>query len=821
MKKKYVQVIINKSNINIDQYFDYKVPSSLVDSIQVGQRVIVPFGMGNQKIDAFIIKIKNHCELEEGKIKDIVQILENEPLLTENQLRLAYWIKEYYLCTYIEAIRLMIPAGLNIEKKEFVTLNTKKIAEIKIKTFHPLEEDIIKYLFNRKKEISLQELKKSFPIKDFRKKVKNLEKKGYIFIRESFQTKVNDKKERYISLSGKYKNKEEYLRDIPKRAYKQKEVIHTLEHFPYNYTELRKELGFTSSTLKPLIKKNLVKITSKMVFRNPYKDKAFSNPPMPLTEEQKFIVDDFEKLSNKISQKILIHGVTGSGKTEIYLNMIKIMLHYNKQSILLVPEISLTPQMVERVIGRFGEQVSILHSGLSPGERYDQWKRIKAGDVNIVIGARSAIFAPLDRLGLIIIDEEHESTYKSSSKPRYHARAVAEKRCELENCHLVLGSATPSIESYYKGKTNEYQLYQLQRRVDNIPMPKIKLIDMREELQEGNYSILSNELREAINLNLKNKQQSILFLNRRGHSTFVSCRQCGHVETCPHCDVSLTFHHNNRTLMCHYCGYSKIAPRICPSCKSKKIKYFGAGTEKVEKVIANEFPNAKILRMDVDTTRKKGAHDRIINAFKNKEADILIGTQMIAKGLDFSDVTLVGVIIADTSLNLPDFRSAERTFQLTTQVAGRAGRGALLGRVIVQTYNPNHYSLIHAKSHDYISFYQEEIAIRKEMLYPPFKDIINILFIGEDEKQLIKEANQFYIILKNHIGTIRKDLLEDVYHPVPSPVSKIKNKYRWHMIIKTIYLIEFREILKKVYQKHLNKNSGTNIVIDIHPSSLL
>lgn len=821
MEKIYAQVIINQFNHSIDKPFNYRIPVCLIKSIQIGQRVIVPFGMGNQKIDAFVINITNFCNITEGKIKDIEQIVEETPLLTKNQIKLACWMRNYYLCTYIEAIQVMIPSGLKIEKREMISLNTEILDKTKKQKWSSsFDREFLQYLFHKKTEVELEEIKKRFPVKDLKKQIKRLQQKEYIFIRQDFRTKIKDKEEKYIALSGKYKDKGEYLKEIRKGAYKQKQVLEYLEHFPCNYREFRKKLKVTSSTLKPLLEKNLIKITSKIIFRNPYENKGFKNPSVSLTKEQRFIIDEFRKLANDSSQKILIHGVTGSGKTEIYLNMIEFMLNKKKQSILLVPEISLTPQMIERVMGRFGEQVSILHSGLSNGEKYDQWKKIKQGKSNIVVGARSAIFAPLDKLGLIIIDEEHEITYKSSNNPRYHTIQIAEKRCEIENCHLVLGSATPSMESYYKGKAGKYHLYELKHRVKNIPMPKIELIDMRNELKEGNYSILSNSLKKELYFNLENKQQSILFLNRRGYSTAVSCRQCGYLEKCPHCDVSLTYHFNGKKLICHYCGYSKLAPKICPVCKSKKIKYLGTGTQKVQTIVEKEFPNAKILRMDVDTTRKKGAHQRIINSFKNQEADILIGTQMIAKGLDFPNVTLVGVIIADTSLNLPDYNSAERTFQLMTQVAGRSGRGDLLGKVIVQTYQPNHYSLIHAKNHDYTHFYNDEIAIRKEMLYPPFKEIINIVFSSENEKDLIQQCYEFYMELINHTKKVKKDLQKDIYKPVPSPVSKIKSKYRWHMIIKTSYPNEFKEILRKIYHEYLNK-SQMHISIDINPTSIL
>ncbi len=818
----YAQVIINQPNINIDQYFDYKIPEKLLNNIKIGQRVIVPFGRGNKKIDAFIIKIKSFSYVKEKRLKYIEQIIDLEPMLSSNQLKLSQWIKNNYLCLHIEAIQLMIPTGMNLEKKINIILN-KNITTEKLlcNLINEEEKKILEYLIANKGEIWLELLQKEFK-GNLYKKILQMAKKKYISIEEHFYTKVSDKREKYITLSGKYKSKDKYLKEISKNAHKQLEIINSLEHHPISYSELYKDLKFNKSSIDSLLKKGLIKINSQMLFRNPYNDKNFSYPELKLTTEQENIVKEFKKLSVIEPQKMLIHGVTGSGKTEVYLNMIQIMLKEGKQSILLVPEISLTPQMVERVMGRFGEQVSILHSGLSLGEKYDQWKRIKSGKANIVIGARSAIFAPLDKLGLIIIDEEHENTYKSSIRPRYHVREIGEKRCEYESCHLVLGTATPSIESYYKSMNKEYKLFSLEKRIDNNPMPKITFVDMRNELKEGNYSILSNILKKEIRDKLNKKQQIILFLNRRGYSTFISCRECGYVEKCPNCDVSLIYHHTQGGLMCHYCGYHKTPSKICPDCKGNKIKFFGTGTQKVENIIKKEFSDARILRMDIDTTKNKGAHARILNSFKSSEADILIGTQMIAKGLDFPNVTLVGIIIADTSLNLPDFRAAERTFQLTTQVAGRAGRGMISGNVIVQTYNPEHYSLIHAKNHDYKSFYQEEIAIRKEMLYPPFSNIINIIFSNENEDKVIKFSHKFYKNIINYLKSTDKNyLLNDVYKPVPAQITRISNKYRWHLIIKTKEVDEFRNILRDLYREHLCRYNEINIAIDIDPVSLL
>ncbi len=818
----YAQVIINQSNINVDQYYDYIIPEELINIIKVGQRVIVPFGRGNKKIDAFIIRIEDFTDIKEKRLKYVEQIIDPDPILTNNQLKLADWIRNNYLCLHIEAIQLMIPTGVNLEKKTSLILNKNIVTnEFLLNLKNEEEKRILNYLTIIDKEIRLDELKKEFKDVLYRR-ITDMAKKSYIFIREYFYPKVNDKKEKYISLSGKYNNKGEYLKELSSNAHKQIDIIKSLDNHPLNYNELYKELKFNTSSINALIKKGLIKIDTRMFFRDPYKDKDFKYPKVKLTIDQERIIKEFKKLSHDNPQKLLIHGVTGSGKTEIYLNMIEEMLKKGKQSILLVPEISLTPQMVERVMGRFGDQVSILHSGLSIGEKYDQWKRIKSGKASIVIGARSAIFAPLNNLGLIIIDEEHETTYKSSIRPRYHAREIGEKRCDYENCHLVIGTATPAIESYYRSMNKEYKLFLLEKRIDDIPMPSVSFVDMRNELKGGNYSILSNTLREEIKDSLNKKQQIILFLNRRGYSTFISCRECGYVEKCPNCDVSLIYHHTKGVLMCHYCGYTKNLSKICPDCKGNKIKYFGTGTQKVEKIIGKEFPEARILRMDIDTTKRKGAHDRILNLFKSGKADILIGTQMIAKGLDFPNVTLVGIITADTSLNLPDFRAAERTFQLTTQVAGRAGRGILKGKVIVQTYEPKHYSLIHAKNHDYLGFYQEEIAIRKEMSYPPFTKIINIVFSYEDEGKLIKFSHEFYRIVINYLKSSNMEyLFQDVYQPVPAQISKISNKFRWHLIIKTKQINKFRSILREIYREYLIKGSQINISIDIDPVSLL
>jgi primosomal protein N' (replication factor Y) len=484
-----------------------------------------------------------------------------------------------------------------------------------------------------------------------------------------------------------------------------------------------------------------------------------------------------------------------------------------------VPEIALTPQMVERFKGRFGSNISVFHSRLSQGERFDEWFRVKEGKVKVAIGARSALFLPFEDLGLIVIDEEHEGSYKSDSNPKYHAREIAEIKSGLNGCKVVLGSATPSLESYYRAVAGEMELYTLKERADGANMPAIQVVDMREELKNNNRSIFSEELTKGIEVCLARKEQVILFLNRRGFSTFVSCRSCGYVYKCESCDISLTYHHGSGMLTCHYCGKSRKLDKLCPSCGSKYIKYFGIGTERLESEAKKQFPGARTLRMDFDTTRKKDSHESIYNSFKNQEADILIGTQMVAKGLDFKNVTLVGIIAADLSLNLPDFRSGERTFQLITQVSGRAGRGKKAGKVIVQTYSPDNYSIGYAVTGDYEGFFREEIEIRRLMDYPPFTEILSINMSSEQEELLIKCIQNVGIILRNIVADYDKI---DLLGPNPCMISKIKDSYRWQLMLKGRIEPDFaHHIRKTVYDLTKDVYNSIRVSIDINPTSLL
>ncbi|MGV8980241.1 primosomal protein N' [Clostridium sp.] len=619
---------------------------------------------------------------------------------------------------------------------------------------------------------------------------------------------IKSKTAQVLTVSKELEGK--FLKEPYKNIYEQVQ----LNNMKYNKNEFSITFSKSLSSINTMIKHGF--LATEEIVINRYNEKNYDRYEERILNEKQQQSVDF--IMNSGYKKFLIHGVTGSGKTEIYMNLVSYMLKENKQSIILIPEISLTPQMVERFKGRFGRDIAVFHSRLSDGERFDEWMRVKLGNVKIAIGARSAIFLPFENLGLIVIDEEQEASYKSDSNPKFDAREIAYIKCELEDCKLLLGSATPSIESYYRASMKELQLITINERADGAAMPKVEIVDMREELMNNNRSIFSKSLHEGIIEALGKNEQVILFLNRRGFSTFVSCRKCGYVFKCKKCDISLTYHNSSEYLTCHYCGEKEKISKTCPSCGSSYVKYFGVGTEKIEQEINRIFPSAKTLRMDFDTTRKKNSYEYIYNTFKNKQADILIGTQMVAKGLDFENVTLVGVIAADLSLNLPDFRAFERTFQLLTQVSGRSGRGKKEGKVVIQTYSADNPTIQYAAANDYDSFYKNEIMLRKAMDYPPFTNILVINMSSEDENLLIKSIQNVGVNLKYKIGN--NDKIR-VLGPCPCGVSKIKNFYRWQIIIKgNIKEIIAENIKNLVYESVKNIYNSVRVSIDINPSSM-
>lgn len=753
---KIAQVYINQLHSKVDSPYDYFIPDE-ISSIQIGMRVMVPFGNYNRLIDGVVVNVKEDSEF--SNLKKITGIVDHFPQLSQKQIQMCFWLTQQYHCLFMEAVNCYIPSNLNIKK---------------VKT-----------------------------------------KDGIFFTMTNYSVKT-----KYYSLTDKFKDKESIIDELPGNAVKQRSIIQELTHSPTAYDELKDRIDCKPSQLKSLVEKGFISESYSRYIRNPYADKAFENPRVALNNQQKKILDTFNNTKNP--NIFLIHGVTGSGKTEIYLNMMEETIKKGGSCLYLVPEISLTSQVVGRIMGRFKENIGIIHSKLSVGEKIDQWYSIKNGDYKIVIGARSAIFAPFQDIGLIILDEEHENTYKSSNRPRYYTHDVAKKLAQLYGCHIVLGSATPSVVSYYNAKRGDYKLMELTERATSQSLPEVEIIDMKEELYNGNRSELSNSLDKAIRNNIKKKEQIILFLNKRGYASYIFCRSCGYVVKCPKCDVTMTLHKEQRGLLCHYCGYYLKKAPTCPRCGSSKFKQMGTGTEKLEMQLQDKYKGIRTLRMDADSMQRKGSYDEVIEQFSSGKADILLGTQMVTKGFDFSNVTLVGVILADAILNIPDYKSSERTFQLLTQVAGRAGRGDKPGRVIIQTYHPDHYSIQMAKLHDYKNFYNKEIKYREMMNYPPYCHIIYFGFINEYEDMAKKECETYHKRLSEYFESNGlNQLKDDMYKPTFSPIKKINNKYRWYFIIKTNNLPTLNKIIWEIKnEKEISQMKSTKI-IDINPNNII
>ena len=624
--------------------------------------------------------------------------------------------------------------------------------------------------------------------------------------------KVRAKEKKLIFFTGEKAAAEELLKELEGSRFKARErFLRTiLESKSLDYTYASKELGASSSVLDFFEKKGFIKIESQEMYRIPESEGLVKDDrELCLNQEQQEAAEQiFREWQNPHPRPTLLFGVTGSGKTQVYMRLIQKVLEEGKQAIVLIPEIALTYQTVRRFYAMFGDKVSVLNSRLSLGERYDQFKRAKRGEVQVMVGPRSALFTPFSNLGLIVIDEEHEPTYKSENTPRYHARETAIQRAQMEHAQVVMGSATPSLEAYSHGCSGEYLLVRLRARYEERPLPQVSIVDLREELKKGNRSVLSRELKTQLEQVLEKREQAMLFLNRRGYAGFVSCRACGHVMKCPHCDVSLSEHNGNR-LICHYCGYETAKPEVCPSCGSPHIGGFKAGTQQIERVLEKEFPEARVLRMDFDTTRTKDSYEKILASFAGHEADILVGTQMIVKGHDFPDVTLVGVIAADLSLNMDDYHCGERTFQLLTQAAGRAGRGEKPGEVIIQTYNPEHYSVICAKNQDYNQFYEEEIFYRQAMRYPPVWHMLVVLCASKEEAEAYACAKE----LADTMEKVQADKKLQMIGPADAAVAKVNDIYKKVLYFKHPDYGVLIQIKDKVEQLMEEKQEVRNVSV--------
>ena len=708
---------------------------------------------------------------------------------------------------------VLVPFGKSENLVEGYVINIKEKTEYEVKNIAQIKHNLTKWQIELAKWMS----KRYFcNLSDCIKQMLTPGTKS-----QKSENNVQDKLINVIYLKKIFEKIEDDIETRKIKSEKQKKVLQFLkQNDGSTFQEVEMFTGGTRAIIKTLEKNGYVEIVEKKIERNPLASKNIEKTKnLELTEEQE---NAFNKVKEKITAKnyeqFLLYGVTGSGKTEVYLQLIGETLKQDKTAIVLVPEISLTPQMIDRFIARFNkDEIAVLHSKLSIGERYDEWNKIKEGRAKIIIGARSAIFAPTQNVGIIIIDEEHDSSYKSEAVPKYDAKEIARKIAEENNCPLILGSATPDISTYYKAKQGKIQLLELTKRANNSSLPKVEIVDLKMELANGNKSMLSEKLYNGIEKNLKEKRQTILFLNRRGYSTFIMCRECGYTVKCKNCDISMTYHRTENKLKCHYCGYETNVVTICPKCNSKKIRYFGTGTQKLEQEINKLFPNATTIRMDIDTVTKKNSHEEILNKFKNENIDILIGTQMVVKGHHFPNVTLVGVIAADSSLNIDDYRANERTFQILTQVAGRAGRENLDGNVIIQTYNPDNFSILCAKEQNYDNFFNTEIALRKQLNYPPFCDIILIGFNSLSETEIQNSSNEVYEYLRKNLNA--QDF--KVMKPMPAPIDKIQRKFRWRIIIKGNMTLEANKILNNCLKEIYNKNyKNTKISIDINPNNM-
>lgn len=775
----YAQVIIDANHAEVDRVFDYRVPAQWEEEVCVGLRVMVPFGQRNTKREGYVIALTETTEVPEGKIKGIVEILdEGRPILTPSILELAKWMKKEYFCTLNQCLQAVMPAGIRTKSVWYAEL-TGQTSELSEK-----EQQMIDVLEEQGGAVPLRELEQIFGNRT-EYILRCLQEKKVVRLHQKTTRSTYKKEKRYVSLT----ENEELLIAAKEKAEKDKRLAGQLRVLSaisqgesLSVEELKEKAAVTDSPIHTLLQKGVLVEQRRQEKRDVFQleDYTPTQPFYPTSEQAQALTLLREEEEKEQKRPVLLHGVTGSGKTEIYMQLIEHVIMEGKQAIVLVPEISLTPQIMERFISRFGKRVSVTHSRLSLGERLDQWRKARDGEISIIIGPRSALFMPFSNLGVIVMDECHESSYISDVTPKYHTREVARKLSELTGALLVMGSATPDIDSYHRAVTGEFLLLQLKERTKGSRLPEVFVTDMRKELENGNRSAFGLPLQQAIRENLEKGQQTMLFLNRRGYSTFVSCRKCGEALTCPSCNVSYTYHASDKALVCHYCGKEVPVPKTCPSCGSHYIRYFGTGTQKIEEETRRLFPEASVLRMDADTTTGKNGHARILELFGKGKADILIGTQMIAKGHDFPNVTLVGILAADLSLNLGTYQAAETCFQLITQAAGRAGRGELAGRVFIQTYQPENHAIRMAAAQDYEGFYQEEILLRQAMEYPPFSHIFSVLITGEMEQEVILAAQRLGAYMNHYAERAGCT----VVGPAPAPLPKFRGEFRWQIFAK-------------------------------------
>lgn len=800
--KKVAEVFVNIPIKSIAKAYTYIVPEEF-SYIGAGWRILVPFG--NRQAEGFVVATAERESTAE--LKPILALVDAEPWFNDAMIALSYWMAAYYLCSPAEIMRLFMPGKSGSKITPVYVPNEEKMSDTN--ALSPEQKALLEWIRGNFTTASLS-LYKEFPKSVVDKGIRQLIKQKFIFREYRVQKTAKEKMERYLILKRSLTETE--LEAFARKPAQKKLLALLQEHGALSAAQL-KSMEVGAHVQQALLKEDFVQLSMKRILRDSYRDTAGKKQMLlRLTDEQEHALRPIrQSIEQECFSVFLLHGITGSGKTQVYIEAVQTARSQGKNAIVLVPEIALTGQMIRQFKTYFPDEVIVMHSRLSIGERNDAILRIRRGEASVVIGARSALFTPVDDLGVIVVDEEHDASYKQDEAPRYHTRDAAKQLAALHKAALILGSATPSVESFAAAQAKEYQLLSLQHRVGEVPLPSVQVVDMRAELRMRRKNIISPALKELIAETIQRGEQVILLLNRRGFSTFVMCRECGHVVSCKNCTLPLVYHKNG-ALQCHFCDTNEVVPDVCPKCDSRYIRYFGSGTERLETELQQLFPAARAVRMDRDTTGKKFAHAEILRDFSQKRYDILLGTQMVAKGHDIQNVTAVGIISADSSLNLPDFRAAERCFGLITQAAGRAGRGEVRGRVVVQTYNPKHYAVLCGARHDYHSFYQEEILLRKQLLYPPYSDLIKVMVQHIEAEQALATA-------ENLVRTLKMQFPQTVHQfwgPVPSGVPRLREWYRYTVLIKSQEIAEVKDFMREsgLYLKK-------EFIIDVNPLNVL
>ncbi|MGN1014194.1 MAG: primosomal protein N' [Butyricicoccus sp.] len=806
---------VSAATFSFDRLFDYFIPAELDGTIQPGMRVLVPFGNGNRTVEAFAVQLGQAEDTQ--PLKEVQSVLDAEPVLDEHQIRLAAWMCSSLFCTFFSCAKLMLPTGLWVKHTEWYMLSDGVESEqLKLLT---AQYPFLSLFAGKTKKRRVQDIDALCGGKRPVRELNQLCAEGILQFSSSFSRKLGDRTVKMLGLAVPDDHAVR-LAERGKSPVRLDVVSCLLDGQALSRQELIYQTGASAGVIATMVRQGILRQWEEEAFRLPDFSDCERTPLEQLTPEQQTAFDRMvPMLDSGLPEAALLFGVTGSGKTQVYLHLIARALEHGKSAIVLVPEIGLTPQMIRRFVGCFGDCVAVLHSALSDGERYDSWKRIRSGAARVVVGTRSAVFAPARDLGLLIIDEEQDDAYKSEQSPRYHARDVAKYRVMQEKALLVLGSATPAVETFYGAETGRYPMLTLRERYAGTRLPEVTIADMRSAARQGSFGSIGPVLHQAIQRTLEEKHQAILFLNRRGAARQVTCTSCGWTPECPNCSISMTYHSANGRMMCHYCGHSMPLPRVCPSCGNTRLKTEGDGTQRVEMELKRLFPQAAVLRMDADTTSAKNAHERLLHQFAAGEADILLGTQMVTKGLDFDNVSLVGVIDADQSLFAQDYRARERSFSLLTQVVGRAGRRSVRGHAVIQTYVPNHEVILNAARQDYERFYEKEIELRQALQCPPAAQIVTLTAAAERERDVLEALVRIKQRLESLMCGEFADFCYPVLGPAPAAVVRVMNRYRYHLTIRCPEGKRRRELIGGILRECASDSRyrGVSLFADINP----